>query len=446
MNKPPITIEYAKTDHPPYLDDRLDHIIRFGFLVIFLFFGVLGGLANFFPMESAVIAEARVVVQGDRKVVQHLEGGMIKKIMVKDGELVQKDQVLFVLDSNHAQTQVNTLELQYNEILATLARLKSERDGLAKINFPPELLAYKNDANVSEILRNQENLFAWRQKTWHGQTAVINKRIDQLKNQVQGGISQKEAQQERRTLLKQEIEGIRALYKEGYASKNRVLAMERELALIEGNIGEYASSSDKFQEAIKETQLQNLQLEKERMTETINQISENQARLLDVGERLRAAKEILDRVEVRASVSGWVVNLRKSTEGGVIGQGEVLMEIVPNDKKLIFEASIRPEDIESITPGLVAKVKLTAYKSRYSTSFQGTVTYVSADSLTHSNGMSSYKILIDVPMEEIQSLPNVTVVPGMPAQITIPSHSNRTILDYLLDPLIQGLAQAFKEK
>ena len=420
-------------------------VVSIGLLVLVLFFGVLGGWAAIAPLSSAVTASGTLMVAGENKVIQHLDGGIVREIAVKNGDKVVAGQVLLSLDDLQARAAVQLVQSQYLSLLALRARLEAERDGNAAISFPKELLQATNLADAEEMMLGQQRLFQEREKTLDGQVSVLQQRIEQLKKQIGGATVQQQAQDEQLRLIQDELSSAKSLYEKGYVPKTRILELERAAAALGGQSGAFGSSKASTQQAIGEAQLQILQLRKERLAEVSQNLSDAQDKINAMTERLHSVQDVLARTVIRAPVSGIVLNMAANTIGGVIAPGGRILEIVPGDVPLLVVAAVRPEDIADLKPGLVTEVRLTAYDQRSTGLLHGIVTEVSADRVTSQADPRGHFVVKVKLTDDLSIQPGIEIVPGMPALISIPIKA-RTVLEYVVGPLTDYFSSGMRER
>jgi len=440
-------LTFAPSGDPPRrVSDSARGTIVAGMLILALFFGGFGTWAALAPLDSAVIALGVVKVEGNRKTVKHLDGGIVKELWVKEGDRVKKGQLLIRLDDSDARAKVDIFSGQYDSLKALESRLLAERDGLDTIRFPDFLLDRGGDANVAEILTAQVNVFETRRASLTGQIAILRQRIAQLRTQITGFQAQKRSQDRQLELIREEHAGTRELYEKGWSPKTRVLALERKIASLEGRIGELIAERARAHQVIGEAKLQIAQLQKERLAEATTELRDVQTRLGEVEPRLGLAKEMLSRTELAAPEAGYVLGLTAFTVGGVIASGERVLDIVPADSALIIEARIQPSDIDDVYAGMSAVVQLTAYKRRVVPTVDGVLTWVSADRLTDDrSGEAYYVVYVEIDPESLAEVGEIRLYPGMPAQVMIATGA-RTALDYLLGPLTSSFDRAFREQ
>ena len=353
----------------------------FGVIVVAVFLGGFGGWAAFAPLESAAIAQGVVSVSGKRKTVQHLEGGIVAGILVKEGEVVAAGQALVVLEDTRARASFSLLQAQNRSAAALKARLEAERDGLAEIRWPAWLhKAVAEDAG-DDVLATQERIFRARARSLENRTAIYRRQIEQLRAEAAGLEEEVETQDRQLALLQEEIAALRALVAKGVEGKPRLLALQRAKAEVAGARARNRSQAARVGQRVEETLLTIAELGNERLNGVVAELREVETRMSDLRERVASARNVLSRTRVLAPVSGTVVNLRVFTRGGVVGSGDALMDLVPSGDRLVVEARVEPTDIDTVHPGLPAQVRLTAFSQLTTPTLSGKVVRVSADRL-----------------------------------------------------------------
>jgi len=417
----------------------------FGLALIVIAFGGFVVWAASAPLDSAVLASGVVVVESERKVVQHLEGGIVKEILVQDGDYVNKGDLLILMDDTRARSLVEIIKGQLNSELALEARLIAEREDVEHIVFPVELL-YQENEDVRQILEGQQQLFDARRQSLQGQLDILNQRIAQYREQIEGLKAQQISREQQIILFEQELVGLEQLSAAGNIAENFVIEKKRQLARLQGEQGKFRADVALSRQGIGETKLQIQQVRKTMQEQVVTQLRETQNSIADLKERFVTASDVLDRIEVLAPASGVVIGLNVHTVSGVIGPGVNILEIVPQDEELIFEARVQTTDIDDIEPGQRATVRLSAFSFRNTLLIEGEVINVSADSLTDPyTGASYYAARIRVPQEELAKLGDARLYPGMPVEAQIKT-GKRTMLAYIMTPVSDILARAFKEK
>jgi HlyD family type I secretion membrane fusion protein len=416
-----------------------------GVTVIAIAFGGFGTWASLAPLDSAVVAHGQLTVETKRKTIQHLEGGIVKEILVKEGDSVVPGQVLMRLDDTKAESSMQSYQDQYNAALAQLTRLQSERDNLAEVTFPPSLLQ-RTDPQSQALLSAQRAQFEERRKSQEGQSSVLEQRIAQYNAEIQGYKVQGASRQRQISLSYRELTGLRELAAKGYYPKNRLLAMERDIARLEGEMGSDASTEARARKGISETEMQILQTRQQFREQVAKELDTAQNTTNGLREQLIAAQDMVRRLEVVAPVAGAVQNIHVATNGGVVASGAELMDIVPSDDRLVIDAQVSPADIESVQNNQTAEVRFSALHGRNTPVLQGRVQTVSADHLTdNKTGAPYYAARIEVPPEQLARLENRHIQAGMPVEVLIKG-GERTALDYMLRPLADSFATAFKER
>ncbi len=457
-------IDIAKSELPTLLTTRLKSFVeRFsvepdaekpdlrvplcaGIAVVGVFLGVFGVWAATAPLKSGAIAPGTVKVEGNRKTIQHLEGGIVGEILVRDGETVEAGQVLLRLDQTQPRATLDLLRKKYWSDLALAARLKAERDGLESIEYPPELLDNAKTGNIIEILVAQEEILSARRAAIAGQTAILNQRIAQLHEEIGGLEEQIQSETRQISIIQQEIDDVGSLVEKGLAPKPRLLELQRQYADIEGNRGQNRAGIARAQQGIGEARIQIEELTTGMRNEVVSELREVQDRIYDSIERLRAAEDVLGRTEIKAPLAGIIVNMLVHTPGGVVGPGEPLMDIVPSGDRLLVEAQIDPADIDIVYPGLTTQVRLTALSQRNSVPLDGILEAISADHMTDEQTGAPYFLgRVTISGEELEKLDGAVLYPGMQTEVIIVT-GERTPLDYLLKPLTSSFNRAMREE
>lgn len=415
-----------------------------GIAIIAVTFGGAALWSALVPLSSAVIAPGLIKVDSSRKKIQHLEGGVVKEILVRDGDAVKAGQVLIRLDQTRADASHGVLQSGLDAALAQQARLIAEQDGHGSIQFPPELLARKDDPKVAELIKSQISLFHARRGSLQGQLSILDKQVVFLQNGIEGLNAQQLAKEEQLKSQRSELDG----YSEarGMVEKNRIRAIEREISRLDGERAEHVSDIAKTRTSISEKELEKFQIRKRFREEVGEELRKVQTEINDFLERVGAAEHVLAQTDIKAPVDGTVVDSRIHTPGGVIGPGELLLEIVPANDRLVLEARARPEDIDRLRVGLPAGIKLSAFDQRTTPELEGRVSYVSADTIEDAkSGIAYFLIKVEVPESELKRLQGRTIQPGMMADVFVRT-GERTFFGYLMDPLIDSFNKAWREK
>ncbi len=424
-------------------DDRTPRLI--GFVTIILVFGFFIGWSTFAPLGSAAYALGFVAVEDSRKTIQHLEGGIVKEIAIKDGQMVKKGDLLIVLDDTQLKAQLEIIEAQYKAVLALSARLEAERDNRESIQFDDYLKANTDDPDVIELMRIQERVFNTRKTTKEGEIEVLKQRIEQLQEQINGLREQQKSNRKQIRLFKEEIVDFQVLLKQGFTDKTRMREMERRVAELEGETAQNSSQMMALKIKMGETKLEIIQIENRYQLEVAEQLSETVMQINDLQERRLAFQDKLSHTNIVAPDSGMVLGLSVHTIGGVIAPGKPILEIVPQGENLIVEARVSPVDIDKVHVGLVSEIRFSAFESATTPVIEGEVLTVSADILTDENtGVPYYLVRIGVTPEGYKKLGDLKLLPGMPAEVLIKT-GERTLFEYLIQPATNRLARSFIE-
>lgn len=419
---------------------------RFGLAIVVLFLGVGGLWAALAPLSSAAIAPGVVSPKSSRQTVQHLEGGIIRDILVAEGAHVTAGQKLVVLEDVGARTDVDRLRSRYHQLIALESRLLAERDATPDVAFNETLMRALANPEVREIIDVQLNQFQTRRANDDSRKAILRQRIAQLEEQI-GGLEQQLASAHRQdALVDEEIASVGELVRKGLERKSRLLSLERGKAELLGQQGGLKAQIAQAREAIGETQLEIMKTDIERTEQVDAELAEVQAQRTEVEQQLKEREDRLARTAIVAPVAGIVIDLRFKTTGGVIRPGENVVDIVPTADSLVIDARVSPKDIDQVRPGLVASVVFPAYRQRTLPRLDGEVTQVSPDSLLDERtGERYYAARIEVDREHLLTLaPRIELQPGMMAEAFIAT-GDRTMLGYLLGPFFDSLRRSFRE-
>lgn len=419
--------------------------IRLGLALIILFFGGFGGWAALAPLGSAVIAPGSVTVDTNRKTIQHLEGGIVREILVKDGDRVKAGQVLVKLDDTQARAMLQMVTSRYNSALALVARLTAEELDRPEVEFPAALLAARADPDVAKLIDGQTSIFAAKRNDLDGQVSVLRQRDGQLGDEIDGLKGQIKAERTQLALLGEEIGSVQGLLAKGLAQKPRLLQLQREEADIDGQVSQNMAAIARARQSIGETQLRISELRTSRIDDAAKEHAEALKDLFEYTDRVRSARDVLARTAVTAPEDGTVFNLAVHTSGGVVKPGDVLMDLVPSADRLVIEAHVELKDIGKVHPGLPAQVRLSAYNQRTTPTIEGSVTWVSADRIDNEKSPAAYYASrVEIDQKQLAGLQGVRLYPGMPVEVIVETGA-RTALDYLLAPVDRTFARAMRE-
>lgn len=417
-----------------------------GLFIIGLFFGGFGSWAALAPLGSAAIATGVISVEGSRKTIQHFEGGIISQILVKDGDVVKKGDILVVLDNTQAEASLQLVYGRKMVALAELARLEAERDNVAKILFDEWLLSRTEDPNVLKAMESQKNIFEARLLARQGQITILNQKIAQLDEEVKGLKNQIHSTNRQIELINLELKDVATLVKKKLAKTTRLRALQRNAAELSGAKSQSVARIAQSKQGIGEIQLQITELQNAVLNEAVAELKNVQAQLFDLEEQERSSRDVLNRTEVVAPTSGVVVSMAVHTAGGVIRSGEPLMELVPMDQALLVQAKVNPSDIDVVHIGAIARITFPAFSQRDVSPADGSVINVSADSLTDERtGESYYQALIKIENLEVANINIEQLRPGMQADVMIAT-GEQTALQYFLKPILSSFNRAMKEQ
>lgn len=434
-------------DDAPKATSDYRPVARMGYAVIALTFGIFGGWAALASIDSAVVASGLVSVESKRKAVQHLEGGIVREINVRDGVRVEAGQVLFRLDSTSSDANYEATRKQRNAMLAMEARLVAERDQASDVVLPAELLAQSgSDAEMSRQIDDQLAQFNERRASIEGQVGVMRSRIEQYQSEIAGLDRERQSAQSQLYFIDDELAGVKTLAQKGLVPKTRVSSLEREKARLDGIVGRNQADSAKARNSIGEMELQIRQVHQQFQEDVGRQLLETRQKLSELNERLRITRDVLRRIDVTAPRSGTVHNLQVFTVGGVIRPGETLLEIVPDDDDLVVEAHVQVTDIDRVHSGLETEVRFPAFHSRTTPVIMGSLQDISRDRLVDETTRQPY-FLAQVAVRDTDLPPDLKerLRPGMPAEVIFRT-GERTVLDYLTRPLTEAVTTSFRER
>lgn len=440
----------ALQPYDPRLDDRLAlrasvrGPLRAGLLIIGGFVIGFGIWAAVVPLSSGAVAPGIISPDGSRRTVQHLEGGIVRTLHVRDGDVVEAGQPLLELESVQAKSNYDLLQKHQRTLRITSARLEAERVGAEQIEFPADLL--ESRADIMAVMAAQRELFRTRHASYETRNRILRRRIAQLREQIKGFGSQVDSAARQIELIDDELAGKRVLAQKGYLPKPELLRVMRVEAELDGRLGQYKAAIAEAEQQIGEAELQLEANEAGRADQIATQLDQVQAELNAIEEKLIASKDILKRTVVTAPINGIVVNLKFKTESGVIQPGAPILDIVPGDERLLIDARISPMDIDVVQAGLTAQVQLTVFSSRSAPRIDGVVRTVSADRLVDETTHQAYYLArVEVDRDELHRLDsNIELVPGMPADVLIVT-GQRTMASYLLRPFLAAIWKTLRE-
>ncbi len=427
------------SDHP-----RVFALMGYG-IIVFTFV-ILGSWAAVTPLASAVVASGFVTTEGNKKTVQHLEGGIVKQIFVHEGDHVTAGQIIIELDDTQPKANLEIARNQLYAALARDARFSAELDGSEQVQFPEELTAVSDDVIAAKAMDDQRGQFKERRGTLQGQISILGAKADQLRQEIDGLDRQRAANEDQVNFIKEELRDVRGLYEKALVPKPRWLALERERARLLGEIGREIGERAKAEKGIGEAELQMQQAKQQYLEQASRDQVDTREKLRDLRSKFVVAQDVLRRLYIAAPVTGRVQNLKVFTIGAVVRQGEALLEIGPDEDKFVVQAHISTIDIEGVRAGNVAEVRFPAFHDRAIPMIAGTIISISQDRLMDEATKQPYYLaLVDVPDENIPEKYRGAVASGMNTEVIMPT-KERTAFEYLIEPLRNRLRTAFRER
>lgn len=425
-----------------------DRYLRVGYIGVAALALGLFGWAFLATLRGAVVAPGFIAIAGKPALIQHLDGGVIGEIYVRDGTVINAGDPLIRLDPTEIDASREIVDVQLNEARARVERLIAERDGLSQIDFPEDLLAAAIDEpRVRRAIDGQRSLFQARQAASAGQVAQLSQRIEQSLSQIDGLNSLIRSNRNQIAKLMEETQAKQTLVDKGFLGKPAVLSLERETLRLQGDTQSRRSEISRLRAEISETRGQIGQLKRDRQEEVLTELRQAETDVSGYREQLTAASAQSGRVLIRAPVSGTVHNLMVTTTGGVIQPAAELMQIIPSDAELIILTQVQPADIDQIYVGQPATVRLSAFNARTTPELNGAVARIAPDRLIDpQSGFPFYEVEIDIPADELARLPDtLTLLPGMPAEAFMQTES-RTVMSYLMKPATDAVRRAGREE
>ena len=417
--------------------------IIFSVVVIIAFFGILGFWAGFAPLESAAIATGKVIVSGYQKDIQHLEGGIVTRIAVKDGDVVKRNQVLLILKKTQAQSSLSITQHQLLESKAAVLRIQAELDNQAQFNLQQNA----NFAHAPQVIKIQQSIFTTNKKVFTNTLHIHQQQIRQLQQQVVGLQEKIKANDKQHYFIEKELKDIRVLAEKRLVKQSRLLSLEREAARLTGTQADHHSQIAQTEQKINEVKIEITKLENDHRQQLLEQLKQEYQKVKDLSEQQTAQHDILKRTVIRSPIAGTVVGLKVHTVGAVVKPGEILMNIVPRHETLVVEVRLNPLDIDVVHRGLLAQVRVASFNQRTTPLLTGKVLHVSANALVdQTTGKAYYLAQINIPKSEIAKLPAADkLYPGMPVEAMIVTNK-LTPWEYFVAPVQRSFNRAFREE
>lgn len=406
----------------------------------------IGGWAATTELSGAVTASGSLVVDSNVKKVQHLTGGIVGELLVREGDYVRAGDTLVRLDETVLRAGLAIYTKGLDEMRARRARLASERDGAERIVVAPDLLDAPPSPEFASALQSETKLFELRRAASQGKKSQLRQRIAQLDDEVSGYAALQQAKSEEIELIQRELVGVRALWQKNLVQMNRLTLLEREAARLKGELAQSMASTAQVHGKISEIELQILQIDQDLSSEVAKELREIDGKIGEFVERKVTAEDQLKRVDIRAPQNGVVHQLNVHTIGGVVSPADPVMLIVPEADLLTVEAKFSPQDIDQLYVGQVASLRFSAFNQRTTPEIQGAISRISADVTSDQRtGQTFYTARLSIPPEELARLGTVKLLPGMPAEIFAKTY-DRSVLSYFVKPLSDQVARAFRER
>jgi HlyD family secretion protein len=420
--------------------------LRTGLRVLLVALVLGGGWMALMPLAGAVVVPGNLVVQSNVKTIQHPTGGVVAEVPVHNGSRVNIGDLLLRLDATQAQASLQMVSKQLDESRARMARLIAERDGLPLPDIPVEMAARLDESAVKNLLASEETQFKARANARYSQKDLLQSRVAQLGEEIAGLDSQVASKGKQLELIAGELTGVQDLYDKRLVPLTRLTTLQRETARIEGERGQLISAIAETKAKVGEAQLQIVKLDQDFRTDVVKELGETQGKAAELEQRGVAARDIIDRIELRAPTSGIIHQLSAHTIGGVIRAGDAIMEVVPDSDDLQIEARLQPNDIDQVQVGQKALIRFSAFNQRVTPQIVGLVSYVSADvSHDQQTNASYFTVRMTLPDDERRRLAGLQLVSGMPAEVFMQTGS-RTMMSYLLKPITDQFNRAFVER
>lgn len=435
------TAEEARREYEEVESPR--KIVRQGMLIIFLFFGVLGVWSFFGTISGAVVGVGRIKFEDERKIVQHLEGGIVDAVLVHDGQEVVEGEPLLILESVQTNASASAMRKELVLIEAQRLRAQAERDEKKELSWPDELRELAANAQSLDALANEERIFQSRAQMLDTQVSLLKSQLDQLEAQVAGHRDQLTAENKIIAAIQDELGSKRKLHRDRYVDKTQILSLERDLAAHQGTRGRLRQQIAEAKQRAAELNLRITETRGKYIEEATKNLGDLEAKIVQQREKLRPLDDAARRLQIKAPVTGRVVDLQVHTRGAVVRPGETIMDIVPHDHPLIVETQVPINKITELYVGQPAKVQLDAFDTRMVPAIPGHVSYISADAV-RPDGMDPYYVCHVTVDRDDMDKESLYLSPGMPATVFIAT-TERTIVYYMFEPYIKSWQRALRD-
>jgi len=415
-----------------------------GFFIIGVVFGGLVAWSIFAPFEGAVLASGTIAVEGNRKAVQHLEGGIVAEINVREGDYVEAGQVILRLDGTATRAQLAALEARLSELAAREARLIAEQDGSRELRIRPELADLAERPSVQSSLTGQASLRLARSESRSSQARILRQRIAQLEARINGSMNEIDAKRSELILVEREAESLQGLRRDGLVTETRMLELERAQFRLRGELEALNSQIATTRVQVGETELELQRLEAGFLEEVVMELRDVKAEIAELSEQRIAAIDRLKRLDIVAPTAGYAIGVRAHTEGGVITPSDPVLFVVPRDDRLVAKIRINPADIDKVSVGQDARLVFSAFAQKESPEVNGAIVTVSADAITdEASGLQYYEAIVEWPLEAPEAQ-RFELMPGMPVDAMVKTES-RNVLSYLIKPFQDAMGRTFRE-
>ena len=424
--------------------DSSNRIVMGAVVIIIGAFLVTLVFAAFAPVNRGAVAPGQITALGVRHVIQHLDGGVVEKLLVREGDHVKANQLLVKLDERSAAIQLRLLEEQRRLMMIESAILSAEQTGQTRVAWPAEVLAHAGDPSTAQAMITGQSLLFSRVSARNASKAVLQEQNVRLQSHAQGLEAQKRGLIEQQRLIKIETDSLQELYDKGLTTRTRILALQRNAADLQGSIGSTEAAVNQDRVQMGENRLRSLSLDSDMQQTNAKRLQELQGQIFELDDRIANQALVVQRTSIRSPVDGVVLNRAVNSTGAVIRPGEPILEITPNTR-LMVRANVKVQDIDKVHVGQKAVVRMSGLNVQTTPRLSGKVIYVSSDALTNSEGtVHYYEARIEIPESEIRKIRNTTITPGMSAEVMIDAGS-RTVLSYLLQPVTLAFSHAFRE-
>jgi HlyD family secretion protein len=418
---------------------------RAGFALISVAFGVCGMWAAWAPLDSAAVAQGQIEVDSRRKSIQHLEGGIVKEILVKEAQAVRQGEVLFRLEPTQARANSDMLRKQLHAALAQEARLVAELDGKAEISFPAEILERRAIPETALAIRAEQRQFLERRQSIDNQVRALETRLEQSAHEMTGRSRQKTALADQVESITAQLASVQIIVEKGFYARNRMLEQERDKARLVGDLGQATADIARMEKQQDETRVQIDQLRQKFREDAARELADTRNRLSDVRERFTIAGDVLTRIEIRAPTAGIVQNLHINGVGAVVKAGDTIADLVPAGDELVVAAQVSPLDIDSVITGQKAEIRFTSLSRRQAPTVFGQVQSVSADAMLNETTKQGYYLArVVINRADVPAAVSARLTPGMPADVLIVT-GERSALNYLIGPLRNAISKGMRE-